>query len=189
MKEGVVIDATSSYIYVIYLIYSSSKHSSKSVREAFKIFDRDKDGFINVGEFKTVLLTSSQKLGRHASRRVSSVWKKFWSGKFWVEKVWTQNILIDLLAKLDNSKIFFGLTPLPTSEQFFFRKTYPNPKLKNNWGPLSSTFHVGRPETLTEWKFESIMDLRTDLHLRWVGARDTCVSKNLGFCPVPTMAR
>ena len=73
MKEGVVIDATSSYIYVIYLIYSSSKHSSKSVREAFKIFDRDKDGFINVGEFKTVLLTSSQKLGRHASRRVSSV--------------------------------------------------------------------------------------------------------------------
>ena len=29
------------------------------------------------------------------------------------------------------------------------------------------------PETLTEWKSESV----TDLHLTWVGARDTCVSK------------
>ena len=37
---------------------------------------------------------------------------------------------------------------------------------KNNWGQLSSTFHVEQPETLIDWK-------RT-----WVGARDTCVYKN-----------
>ena len=52
---------------------------------------------------------------------------------------------------------------------------------KNSWGRLSSTFHVERPETLIEWKFESITYLRTDGRtdgLTWVGARDTCVSKN-----------
>ena len=32
----------------------------------------------------------------------------------------------------------------------------PDPKLKDNWGPFSSTIHVA-----------------------WVGARDTCVSKNV----------
>ena len=49
---------------------------------------------------------------------------------------------------------------------------------KNNWGPLSSTFHVGRPETLTDWKSESVTNGRTDGHLTWVGARDACASKN-----------
>ena len=38
---------------------------------------------------------------------------------------------------------------------------------KNNWGPLSSTFHVEQPETLIEWKFKSMTfkptDGRTDL--------------------------
>ena len=57
---------------------------------------------------------------------------------------------------------------------------YPDAKFKNNLGPLSSTFYVGRPETLTEWKSESITygptDGRTD-RLTWVGAKDTCVSK------------
>ena len=62
----------------------------------------------------------------------------------------------------------------PTPQNF--RKTYPNPKLKNNWGPCSSTFHVEQPETLIEWKFKSITDQLTD-GLTWVGARDTCVSK------------
>jgi hypothetical protein len=47
---------------------------------------------------------------------------------------------------------------------------------KNNWGPLSSTFHVEQPVTMIEWKFESITDQRTN-RLTWVGARDTCVSK------------
>ena len=46
---------------------------------------------------------------------------------------------------------------------------------KNNWGHLSLTFHVEQPETLIEWKFESI----TDGHLKWVGARDACASKNI----------
>ena len=33
---------------------------------------------------------------------------------------------------------------------------------QNNLGSLSSTFHVEQPETLIEWKFESIMDRRTN---------------------------
>ena len=45
-----------------------------------------------------------------------------------------------------------------------FKKSYPDPKLKNRWGPLSSNFHVGRPETLAGWKSESITYLRTDMH-------------------------
>ena len=63
--------------------------------------------------------------------------------------------------------------------QFFLQitnKSYPDPKLKNNWGPLSSTFHVEQPVTMIEWKFESITDQRTN-RLTWVGARDACASK------------
>ena len=48
--------------------------------------------------------------------------------------------------------------------------------MKNNWGPLSSIFHVEQPETLIEWKFESITYGRTNGYLTWVGARDSCVS-------------
>ena len=33
---------------------------------------------------------------------------------------------------------------------------------KNNWGPLSSTFHVEQPETLIKWKFKSMTDGRTN---------------------------
>ena len=40
-----------------------------------------------------------------------------------------------------------------------------------NWGLLFSTFHVN-------WKSESVTNGPTDGHLTWVGARDTCVSKN-----------
>ena len=43
-----------------------------------------------------------------------------------------------------------------------FRKSYPDPNLKNKWGPLSSNFHVGRPETLADWKSESVTNGRTD---------------------------
>ena len=57
-----------------------------------------------------------------------------------------------------------------------FRKIHFRKIHKNNWGPLSSTFHVGRPETLAGWKSESVTEQRTDRHT-WVGARDTCVSK------------
>ena len=51
-----------------------------------------------------------------------------------------------------------------TFEKYTFGKykSYPDPKLKNNWGPLSSTFHVGQPETLTDWKSESVTDQPTD---------------------------
>ena len=49
--------------------------------------------------------------------------------------------------------------------KYTFRKIqprYPDPKLKNDWGPLSSTFHVGQPETLIEWKLDSIRYGPTD---------------------------
>ena len=55
--------------------------------------------------------------------------------------------------------------------------------LAKNWGLLYSTFHVGRPETLIEWKFESITYLPTDGRTdgqTWVGARDACASKKNG---------
>ena len=62
-----------------------------------------------------------------------------------------------------------------------FRKSYPDPKLKNKWGPLSSNFHVGRwhignPKV---WRTEGPMD-----RLTWVGARDACASKK---CPRPVI--
>merc|ERR1712181_88835 len=86
--------------------------------------------------------------------------KKFWGQKsFWeVKKVfWVE--------KVSGSKKFFWVKntqhpppPPPTN----FGKSYPDPKLKNNWGPLSSTFYVERPETLIEWKFESITNGPTD---------------------------
>ena len=52
--------------------------------------------------------------------------------------------------------------------------------MKNNWGLLSSTFHIEQSETLMEWKFESMTDLRTYIH-GWVGARDACASKHRTF--------
>ena len=66
------------------------------------------------------------------------------------------------------SKKVFGST------KFFLGQKHPDPKLKKYWGPLSSTFHVGRPETLTDWKSESVTYRQT-----WVGARDAGASKNI----------
>ena len=43
----------------------------------------------------------------------------------------------------------------------------PDPTLTNNWGPLSSNFHVEQPKTLIEWKFKSITYLPT-YGLTWV---------------------
>jgi len=44
---------------------------------------------------------------------------------------------------------------------------YQDPKLKNYLGLLSSTFHIEQPETLIEWKLESITygptDRQTDM--------------------------
>ena len=58
----------------------------------------------------------------------------------------TQIIVINFLAESDNFKkinvrVFaplFWPTPSPPTN---FRMSYPDPKLKNNQGPLSSTFH------------------------------------------------
>ena len=82
--------------------------------------------------------------------------------------------------------------PPPPPQPTNFGKSHSDPKLKNNWGPLSSTFHEGQPETLTEWKSESVTEHNgypaehngyPAEHngypgLTGVGARDTCVSKN-----------
>ena len=77
--------------------------------------------------------------------------KKFGPGKLRVEKVWAQNIFIHFLADFFQKK---------TLIQPISGNPCQNPKLKNNWGPLSSTCHVEQPETLVEWKFESVTDLR-----------------------------
>ena len=104
----------------------------------------------------------SNFLGQKSFFLVKTVF--FGQKSFWFKKVF-------------RFKIFFG------SKKFVDPKR-PDPKLKkkNYWGPLSSTFHVGRPETLTEWKSESVTYGPTD-RLTWVGARDTCVSKNNDIDP------
>ena len=56
-------------------------------------------------------------------------------------------------AKYTFRKYTFGKY---TFRKYTFKKSYPNPKLKNNWGPLSSTFHVEQPKTLIEWNFKSM---------------------------------
>merc|ERR1712192_360299 len=89
------------------------------------------------------------------------------SKSFWVKKSFFSSQKSFLGRKSFRvKKVFLGQkhpAPPPTN----FGKSYPDPKLKNNWGPLSSTFHVERRETLIEWKFESITngptDQRTDI--------------------------
>ena len=62
-------------------------------------------------------------------------------------------MFINFLAELDNLKkrIFLSSNFFSTAPpRPIFRKSYPDPKLKNNWGLLSSTFHVEQPATLIE---------------------------------------
>ena len=100
--------------------------------------------------------------------------KKFGPGKLWVEKVWAQNIFIDFLAELDSfKKITRPISGNPM---------YPDPKLKNTWGPLSSTFHVGNQRCWQNGNPKVWWTYRwTVRHLTWVlprvGARDACLSK------------
>ena len=75
------------------------------------------------------------------------------SQKLQVAKVWAQNIFIHFLADFFQKK---------TLMQPILGNPCQNPKLKNNWGPLSSTFHVEQPETLIEWQFKSMTYGRTD---------------------------
>ena len=119
---------------------------------------------------------------------------------FWVKKVFGSN---KFLGQKSLGKFFFGTTEILCQKIFglkkfvqksflskkiwsnifggqkgFFDQKHPDPKLKNNWCPLSSTFHVGRPETLTDWKSESLTDGPMDRQT-WKGATDACASKNL----------
>ena len=79
--------------------------------------------------------TSSQKLGRHASLRVRSVWKKLGPGKLQVKEVWAQIFFIDFLAELVNSfllKFVWADHPSPpplthTPDQF--QEILPRPKM------------------------------------------------------------
>ena len=90
--------------------------------------------------------TSSQKLGRHASRHVRSVWKSLGRVSFGSKIFYRLSRWMKRFKKEKKNNIFCW----PRTN----RKSYPDPKLTNIRGPLSSTFHV--PETLTEWKSESI---------------------------------
>ena len=60
-------------------------------------------------------------------------------------------------------KKFWGQKHTHTHTPINFRKSYSHTKFKNNWGRLSSTFHVEHPEPLIEWKFKSITNGRTDI--------------------------
>ena len=88
--------------------------------------------------------------------------KKFGLGKLWVKKVFGKYTFKKYtFRKYTFGKYTFGKY---TFKKYTFGKykSYPDPKLKNNWGPLSSNFHVGRPETLADWKSESVTNGRTD---------------------------
>ena len=66
-----------------------------------------------------------------------------------------------------SNKFIFGVKKVFWSKKFLGHKSFlghkhPYPKLKNNWGPLSSTFRVEQSETLIAWKFESITNQLTD---------------------------
>ena len=95
---------------------------------------------------------------------------------FWVKKVFRVKKVFWVKKSFLGQNSFLGLppTPLPPSPTNF-RKYYPDLKLKNNWGPLSSTFHIEQPGTLIEWNFKSMT-----YGLTWVGARDACASKKFG---------
>ena len=90
---------------------------------------------LNYSTHYCTLWTSSQKLGRHASLRVRSVWKKLGPGKLQVKEVWAQNIFIDFLAELVNSfllKFVWADHPSPpplthTPDQF--QEILPRPKM------------------------------------------------------------
>ena len=70
---------------------------------------------------------------------------------------------------------FDRLSSPPGAPPSNFRKSYPDPELTNNCGPLSPTFHVEQPEMLIEWKCET-MTYGPTYGLTWVGARDACAS-------------
>ena len=75
-------------------------------------------------------------------------------------------------------KSFLGKKKFFLGQNSFLGQKHPDPKLTNDWGPLSSTFHLEQPGTPIEWKFKSITYGRTDRQT-WVGARDACASKKL----------
>ena len=70
---------------------------------------------------------------------------------------------------------------------FNFRKSYTDPKSKNDLGPISSTFHVGRPEMLTEWKSESMTDQPTDWHGWVLEMLAQCASKKMTCTKYPKL--
>ena len=80
--------------------------------------------------------------------------KKFFGSKkfFKTKKIWVNKFL---------GQIFFGSTKF-WGKRNIWVKNIQTQNWQNNWGHLFSTFHVGRPETLTHWKSESVTDGPTD---------------------------
>ena len=69
------VDEHFNYVSLIRAVQMLS--STFKFREAFSIFDRDKDGFIDVGEFKTVIFLPAQgrmALQKRMNFRKNSKW-------------------------------------------------------------------------------------------------------------------
>merc|ERR1739842_141882 len=56
-------------------------------------------------------------------------------------------------------------------------RVLPEAKFENRWTLFFELFLFDRPLLTRDWKSESVTNQLTNL-LTWVGARDTCVSKN-----------
>ena len=99
--------------------------------------------------------------------------KKFGPSKLCVEKVWAQKMFSIFFRKFYSDSKLKNYESLLSStfrvERPLQRFLAKKPKPENHSGPLSSTFPVGRLETLTEWKSESVTDGRTDLRTSDMG--------------------
>ena len=85
--------------------------------------------------------------------------KKFGLGNLLVEKVWTKNTLSENTLS-ENTQSENTLSKNKLSENKLSENTLWENTLSED--TLSSTFHVEQPETLIEWKFESVTNKRTD---------------------------
>ena len=110
---------------------------------------RTSPGTLGLKKFGLGMLWVKKVFGKYTFRKYT--FGKYTFGKYTFWKIHFRKIKFQKIhfQKLHFRKIHFW--------KIHFRKIH-----KNNWGPLSSTFHVGRPETLTDWKSESVTDQPTD---------------------------
>ena len=126
---------THTHSHIITYIYKQARKSSEDTH------------FTGYAGFEKVW--ARYALSQKSFRKIHFQKIHFWKIHFWkirFRKIHFQKIHF---RKIHFRKIHF--------RNILFRKIH-----KNNWGPLSSTFHVERPGTQTDWKSESITYLRTD---------------------------